>query len=70
VNLKLLIEILASVTMGVGTLYGSTTVTGAGFLLFSQVFWWTICIRHRMWGIIPATTMMTVISAVNLWRAL
>ena len=69
-SLNLFFELVASALYGVGMLTGSTTLIGSAVFLVAQIFWWLICFRRRMWGIIPVNLLMTLTSAVNLWRAL
>jgi hypothetical protein len=63
------IELSASATTLAGIYLGSTTNAGAGCYLVSMVFWFTIMMRKKLWGILPLNVAITILSAVNFWRA-
>jgi hypothetical protein len=64
------IEIGASTFTLAGMFIGSTTIPGAVCYLISLVFWYALCYRKKLHGIIPLNVASTFVAAVNIWRAL
>lgn len=69
-RLLFVVELLASGTTLAGIYVGSTTPAGATLYLVSVVFWYWLTIGKRLWGLMPLNVAVTVISALNLWKAL
>lgn len=64
------VELLASGLTLAGIYVGSTTAAGASLYLASLVFWYALTVRKRLWGLLPLNVASTVVTALNLWRAL
>jgi hypothetical protein len=64
------VEIGASVFTLLGIYIGSTTALGAACYLVSLVFWWWLTAVKKLWGIVPLNAASTLLSLLNLWRAL
>jgi len=69
-NRWLFVELLASILTLAGIYVGSTTALGASMYLASLVFWYALTFAKRLWGLMPLNIASTVVSALNLWRAL
>jgi hypothetical protein len=68
-NRWLIVELCASGLTLAGIYVGSTTATGAALYLLSLVFWYWLTVGKRLWGLMPLNVASTVVSALNLWRA-
>ena len=64
------VEMAASALTLSGIYYGSTTALGASLYLASMVFWYALTIGKRIWGIMPLNIASTILSALNLWKAM
>jgi hypothetical protein len=60
-----LVELFASLLTIIGMAIGSTTQTGNGFYMASQIFWLWLMFSRKMWGLIPLNVAMT---AVEVWH--
>lgn len=69
-NKLLIVELLASGLTLAGIYIGSTTAIGAGLYLASLVFWYWLTVAKRLWGLMPLNVASTVVSVINLWKAL
>ena len=69
-NRWLVVELLASCLTLAGIYAGSTTAIGASLYLASLVFWYALTVGKRLWGLMPLNIASTVVSALNLWRAI
>ena len=62
---------LGATTFTIGGMYlGSTTVPGALSYLIGVTFWFVLCYRMKIWGVMPLNVLTTVVSLLNIWRAL
>jgi hypothetical protein len=66
----LAVELLASGLLLAALHVGSSTATGASLYLASLVFWYAMTIKKRLWGLMPLNVASTIVSSLNLWRAL
>lgn len=69
-NHLLAVELLASTLLLAALYFGTTTAAGAGLYLASLVFWYWLTVAKRLWGLMPLNVASTVISIVNLVKAL
>lgn len=68
-NRWLAVELLASCLTLAGIYVGSTTALGASLYLASLVFWYALTVGKRLWGLMPLNIASTIVSLVNLLRA-
>lgn len=64
------IELTASILTIAALTVGSTTLAGAGLYLAALVFWFWLTVGKELWGLMPLNVASTVVSLVNVWRAL
>lgn len=64
------IQLAASVTTLLGVYYGTTTVAGSSWYIASQVLWWAIMVRDKLWGLLPLNIAMAGVLAYNLSKAI
>lgn len=64
------IELLASAFTLAGIYVGTTSLVGAALYLVALAFWFALCVGKRLWGIMPLNIASTIVSGMNLWRAL
>lgn len=69
-NRMLAVELLASSLLLAALYAGTTTAIGAGLYLASLVFWYWLTVAKRLWGLMPLNVASTVISVINLFKAL
>lgn len=64
------LEIAASGTTLTGMYLGSSTLPGASMYLLSLVFWYTLTIKRKLWGLMPLNLATTGVAAYHCWHAL
>jgi hypothetical protein len=64
------LQLFASITTLIGVAYGTTNTEGILIYLCSQVSWWIIMWRGKLWGLLPLNAAMVGVLFYNLWKAL
>lgn len=64
-----LVELAASLLTLAGMFVGSSTLNGAAAYLVAQPFWFAIVFGRGLWGLLPITSVATIIAIANIARA-
>jgi hypothetical protein len=62
-------QLAASITTLLGVFYGTTTQAGSLWYAGSLIFWYTLMVKHKMWGLLPLNLATLAVSLYNLYKA-